>query len=190
MKKNAESLPYKLDCGILLSDIHKSGTPFKTAVELRLDGSVEYWGQSYIPYGPVRVDITANYARGDIDLHARITCEFLVPCARCLEETRLAINCDMRYLFTTRRSSRTDEDSDVEKEDGYIDAIEIEKFETELDLSPYIWETIILNLPEKVLCREDCKGLCPFCGCSRNIRDCDCAGGRADPRFEVLKDFL
>jgi uncharacterized protein len=178
-----------LNCGILLSDIHKNGEPYKSTVELYLDGAVDYWGQNYVPCGPVRVNITADYAQGDIAVRIELSCEFLVPCARCLENTRLAINCDMRYLFTMRHSRRTEDEGAGEEEDGYIDAIEIEKFQTELDLSQYIWEAIILNLPEMVLCRDDCRGLCPVCGCRKNVRECGCMTDEADPRLGALKNF-
>jgi uncharacterized protein len=188
--KNAESIPCELSCGIFLSDIHKSGEPYKTAAELTLGGAVDYWGQSYVPEGPVRVNITANYARSDIAVRIELTCDFLVPCSRCLDETRLAISGDMRYLFTMRHCPREGDECAGEDEDGFIDAIEIDKFQSELDLSPYIWETIILSLPEKVLCREDCGGLCPVCGCRKNARDCGCAADETDPRLEALKNFL
>ncbi|MDR2780660.1 MAG: DUF177 domain-containing protein [Synergistaceae bacterium] len=188
--ENVESLLDELRCGILLSDIHKSGEPYKTAAELPISGVVKYWGQSYVPGGPVRVSITANYARGDIAVRIELACEFHVPCSRCLEETMLAINGDMRYLFTTRRSRREDDECAGEEEDGYIEAIEIDKFQAELDLTPYVWETIILSLPEKVLCREDCKGLCPVCGGRKNVNECGCITDAADPRLEVLKNLL
>jgi uncharacterized protein len=187
---NVESPLSELCFGILLSDIHKNGEPHKVSAELPMAGAVDYWGQSYVPAGPVRVDITAGYARGDIAVRIELTCEFLVPCSRCLEETKLAISGDLRYLFTARRYSREDDECAGEGEDGCVDAIEIDKFQTELDLSPYIWETIILNLPEKVLCREDCGGLCPVCGCRKNVRDCGCVTNEADPRLAVLKNFL
>ena len=180
----------ELSCGILLSDIHKNGEPYRTSAELPMGGAVDYWGQSYVPAGPVRVNITAGYARGDIAVRIELTCEFRVPCSLCLEETGLAISGDMRYLFTTRRCSRADDEYAGEDEDGSVDAIEIDKFQAELDLSPYIWETIILNLPEKVLCKEDCGGLCPVCGGRRDARDCGCVTDEADPRLEVLKNLL
>ena len=71
-----------------------------------------------------------------------------------------------------------------------MDVIRIEPFKAELDMAPYIWETMILNLPERVLCAEDCFGLCPSCGSNRNKIECDCSADDADPRFEVLKNFL
>ncbi|MDR1508013.1 MAG: DUF177 domain-containing protein [Synergistaceae bacterium] len=188
--KNIESIPGELRCCILLSDIHKSGEQYKTAAELALSEAVDYWGQSYVPEEPVRVNITANYARSDIAVRVELSCGFRVPCSRCLEETRLAINGDMRYLFTMRRLPRAEEERAGGEEDGYIDAIEMEKFQAELDLSPYIWETLILNLPERVLCREECKGLCPICGCSKNARECGCMTDETDPRLGALKNFL
>jgi uncharacterized protein len=187
---DVESILAELSCRIMISDIRKSGEPYKISAELPLKGEVDYWGQTYVPDGAVRVNVTAMYARGDIAVLIELSCGFRAPCSRCLEETGLAINGDMRYLFTTRRSPRADGERDGEDEDGCVDAIEIDKFQAELDLSPYIWEIIVLNLPEKVLCREDCGGLCPICGCRRNETDCGCMADETDPRLKVLKNIL
>jgi len=60
----------------------------------------------------------------------------------------------------------------------------------EIDLSDVIREGLILTLPMKPLCRPDCKGLCPVCGCDLNSRQCSCVPQSLDPRLAVLKDFF
>ncbi|MDR3281355.1 MAG: DUF177 domain-containing protein [Synergistaceae bacterium] len=189
--------PGEWDCGILLSNIKRNGKPYCIDLALPLDGSVEYWGQSYMADGPVSVSITANYAGENIVVRVELEGNFLLPCSRCLCETGLAINGDMRYLFTLRpavdeggrhgRHAEPDDDDDAP--DGDVDVIVIDGYNAELDLSSYVWETLILNLPEKVLCGEDCLGLCPICGGNRNITGCGCVAHDTDPRFEVLRDL-
>ena len=184
------------DCGIFISDIRKNGEPHIKNFELALGGAVAYWGQNYTPLSPLRALITAGVASGDIMVRVELDCEFSVPCYRCLEETGIAIKGDMRYIFSLRQPEADGENtSGSDKEhtgepDGVVDAIRIEPFKAELDMAPYVWETMILNLPERVLCAEECRGLCPACGSNRNEMECDCSEDRSDPRLELLKKFL
>jgi uncharacterized protein len=182
------SSPEEWACGILISSVHKNGEPREERFELAFGGAVvEYWGQNYTPLAPLSVRITANYARDDIVTGVSLSGEFSLPCSRCLAETSIAIEGDMRYLFTLRNSGGGDGEP---APDGDFDVIELDKFQAELEMSPYVWETLILNLPEGVLCKEDCKGLCPVCGGDRNARDCGCAADDSDPRLRVLKSLL
>ncbi|MDR1915273.1 MAG: DUF177 domain-containing protein [Synergistaceae bacterium] len=186
--------PPEWDCKIQLSFIHKSGEPYRETFELPMEGLVEHWGQSYTSLGPIRASFDSNYAGDRILAHITVAGNFSLPCSRCLEETGLAIVGDMRYLFTLR-SPREDErkfrshDDEIPEADGDVDVIPLDGFNAELDLVPYIWEVLILNLPERVLCVSDCLGLCPICGCNKNERNCDCILDVADPRFEVLRNL-
>ena len=184
MKKLVEP-PSEWACGILISDIHKNGEPHIENFELEFNGAVEYWGQDYVPSSPLRTILTAGMASGNIVVRVELDCGFTVPCYRCLEGTAIAIKGDMRYIFSLPSG-----DEGIGEPDGSVDIIGIEPFKAEIDMAPYIWETTILNLPERVLCKEDCLGLCPVCGTNRNETECDCSEDRSDPRLELLKNFL
>jgi uncharacterized protein len=188
--------PKEWDCRIPLSDIKRNGAPYREVAALPISGAVEYWGQLYSPDGPLSASLTANYAGENIVVRVELEGDFTLPCSRCLEETGLAIKGDMRYLFTLRstaveekRRGRRNEADDEDESDGDVDVIEIDPYHVVLDLAPYVWETMILSLPERVLCGDDCLGLCPICGLDRNIRDCGCAVNDTDPRFAVLRDL-
>jgi uncharacterized protein len=56
----------------------------------------------------------------------------------------------------------------------------------ELDIQTLINEQIVLALPMKPLCREECRGLCPECGTNFNIASCECRPAWVDPRLAVL----
>ena len=56
----------------------------------------------------------------------------------------------------------------------------------EIDLTEAVQEQILLSLPLRPLCREDCKGLCPGCGEDLNKGACGCSGKAVDPRLAVL----
>ena len=59
-----------------------------------------------------------------------------------------------------------------------------------LDLKELVLSDLLLNLPMKHLCREDCKGLCPKCGANLNEGECGCNRKPVDPRFAALRDLL
>jgi uncharacterized protein len=67
------------------------------------------------------------------------------------------------------------------------DLITIGYSRNEIDLWPEIREAVLLALPLKPLCREQCRGICPSCGADRNAKECGCRDDRTDARWEKLK---
>ncbi len=185
-----ETTPYaNWDCTIALSRIHRTGESFEETFSLPLDGPIAHWGQTYAPQGPLTATIRANYAGERIVVKVSVSARFTLPCSRCLADTGLAIAGDLRYLFTLRPVREESEENDGADEDGEIDLIPLDSFQGEVDFAPYIWEALVLHLPEGVLCAETCKGLCPICGKDRNETDCDCEEDRTDPRLAVLREL-
>ena len=60
----------------------------------------------------------------------------------------------------------------------------------ELDLVDIIEQTLDFKIPASVLCKEDCKGLCPVCGQNLNTKSCDCEDTGLDPRMSVVRDLF
>ena len=58
-----------------------------------------------------------------------------------------------------------------------------------LVLEDVLREQVLLSLPAKTLCRQDCKGLCPRCGRNLNAEVCICEGAPSDPRWSALADL-
>lgn len=189
--KEYKAPPGEWDCKILLSAIPKDGESLRESFDLDLDGAILHWNQLYEATGPVASHVTATLTGDRILVRIEVDARFSLPCCRCLRETGLAITGDLRYLFTLR--SLQDEPghsaSDSTEEDGDIDVIPVDRFQTELDLAPYVWEVLILNLPERVLCSNDCAGLCHICGHNKNEGDCGCREDEIDPRFAALRDL-
>ena len=114
-----------------------------------------------------------------------ISASVVAPCARCLKDAPLAISDDLMYLYYSR-GLEFGKDTELESDEGFM-PVEIDFFGRTLDLAPQVWESLLLLLPSKVLCREDCAGLCPRCGADLNEGPCSCKGEEGDPRFEVLR---
>ena len=111
----------------------------------------------------------------------------LGECDRCLGPAELDLEGQAEALFAP-------EGSEFEADDG-DDGVETYPIRDEsLDLTEPVRSAVAVEIPFKVLCREDCKGLCPVCGQNLNEGDCGCAERLAqepDPMnpFSVLKDF-
>ena len=68
---------------------------------------------------------------------------------------------------------------------------EIETFSGDsIDLTSTVFRNILAAMPMKVVCSDDCKGLCPVCGQNLNVKDCGCDTTYIDPRFESLRSLL
>ena len=60
----------------------------------------------------------------------------------------------------------------------------------ELNLDRMVHDEILVNWPDKVLCRENCKGICPVCGQNLNDKDCGCDRVVLDPRMAKFQDIF
>ena len=96
----------------------------------------------------------------------------------------LTVGCGYDYTAACDRCGEV-----IWTDDSYGDEyIETPDFTVELD--EIVISDILLNLPQKRLCKEDCKGLCPVCGHNLNNGDCECEKQPADPRLAVLKQLM
>ncbi len=125
---------------------------------------------------PVQVSGTVENRAGVVTLTSDISFQDSVPCDRCLKPTPRAFQKQFTHVLTP---TLNDADND--------DFILIE--DMHFDLDALLREDVLLALPTKVLCRADCKGLCPMCGADRNETACGCKKP-VDPRLSVLQELL
>ncbi len=107
----------------------------------------------------------------DIRVRASYQGEFEVLCARCLDPVNVPLQSDFDLLFRP-------ENADAEAGERAIteDETEIGYYgKTGLLLEDVVREQVLLSLPGRTLCREDCKGLCAHCGQNLNLASCNCA---------------
>ncbi len=107
---------------------------------------------------------------------------FQVPCARCLDPVEHALQGDYDVLFRPVGVDSDDREHSIgasETEIGYYD-------DGSLLLEDVLREQVLLSLPARTLCREDCKGICSRCGANGNNDPCSCEATPADPRWSAL----
>lgn len=113
---------------------------------------------------------------GIVSLIAEATFALDTVCDRCAAPVKREMSVPVAHTLV---SHLNDEDND----EFYL----IEDMHFNLD--ELVREDVLLSLPTKILCREDCKGLCPYCGADLNKGECGCKKP-IDPRLEALKRFL
>jgi uncharacterized protein len=107
-----------------------------------------------------------------------------ISCSRCLEDAELSVGSDFAYTLVPAKPE-TREELELQAED-----LEISYYRGDfIDLTPIICEQIILQIPIKPLCAEECKGLCPHCGVNLNEVSCNCHLDFVDDRLAVLKNI-
>lgn len=102
-----------------------------------------------------------------------------IPCDRCLEdvEQEFHILIDKELDLTNQ-----DEEKRMDETDYMIG--------TNLDVDKLIFGEILVSWPMKVLCKEDCKGICKRCGANLNITECQCQKTEPDPRMAAIQDIF
>lgn len=132
----------------------------------------------------VEVEGELERAQGNWILRGNFKADLQVDCCRCLEEARLPIGADFRYILLPAVPE------DPEREELSGDDMDVVFCEDDLfDLDPIVYEQVMLQAPMKPLCRDECGGLCPRCGVNLNIDSCLCPAETWNTAFSVLKSM-
>lgn len=145
--------------------------------EFPLDLSqVDFYGT--FPFSsPVNVSgVVENFA-GIVLLKAKARFVFSAPCDRCAVLVEKPVELSLEHVIV----------SEVEDEEN-DDFVVAENMQ--LDVEELLRDDLILWVPTKNLCKDDCKGLCDKCGKNLNEGDCDCNKQSVDPRLEILNRLL
>ena len=104
-----------------------------------------------------------------------------IPCDRCLEEVEVELN-----IKTSKETDLDDRNVDEDEKEEYLSG-------TSFDVEKFVYGEILVNLPMKTVCSDDCKGFCNRCGTNLNHGECGCDTTELDPRMakalEVFNSF-
>lgn len=128
---------------------------------------------------PVMLKGTLSNEAGILVLSGYLQGDVSVLCGRCLEPFKLTINTEIDEFYYSELINGEEPGEEWVKFKG-----------NKLDVSGELIKSILADLPMKILCSQDCKGLCPICGINRNQGKCSCANDDIDPRLELLKKLL
>ena len=127
--------------------------------------------------GVIHIEGEIYNHEGILDISAQIFGQLKAQCYRCLEDITAPFSVHMEETFERANGSKN---LDNYEYSGHI-----------LDISQAVIDSVYLNIPYRMLCKSDCKGLCPKCGSNLNQKECGCIEqSEENGRFSALKDLF
>ena len=155
-------------------DCPGASVPFSTSVDL----SDLRYGECYPVSEPVLASGTVRNTAGVLMMTGTIHTTIHGVCDRCASDFDADVDYPIDVVLVTELSNE-------ENEDEWVFPLEGDS----ADLDDIVRTVFVLNLDSKLLCKEDCKGLCHRCGKNLNDGPCNCQK-ELDPRFAALKQLL
>lgn len=167
---------------IHLSDISSSeGKCIQLSVPLDMQ-SVTFQSGTFpiLSKNPLELTIT-NTGNRVLKLEATGSVTVSIPCDRCLEEVPTEIPLDFERKLDMKLTD--DERVNDLDESSYLTGMD-------LDVDQLVYLEVLMCWPLKVLCKEDCKGICSQCGKNLNYGPCECVDEPKDPRMAAISDIF
>ena len=158
--------PLSFDDRLVLTPDRVDERAVAAALEVRMVGVVRPVGEGYLVTGTV-------------------TASGKLACSRCLEPVPWRM--DESFSVEYRVSETAPGEAEFELDDDELDVSFLEG--QELDLDDLAAEQVILALPMRILCDENCAGLCPRCGANRNVEGACACAPETDSRWEALREL-
>ena len=130
-----------------------------------------------------RVDVTVRKSGEAFYFQVSIEGTFSTPCHKCLRPAKFDIR--TQFELVVHRSGADTARADLSEDDDYV---YIPDGEQQFSLDQPIYENLMVNIPMRIVCQEDCRGLCPNCGVNLNEESCTCPA-TVDSRWAALADL-
>lgn len=164
-----------------LSDVLTSeGRVERTTIPLEITSFQSRLGEFPVTDKTPAVFTFTNIGVNKAKVEGSVKLTFMTQCDRCLTEVPTTLELSFDKIVTSPDVTTEDEEDDShEFMEGY-----------QLDVETFVYNEILVNWPVKILCKEDCRGVCPKCGQNLNMGDCGCDTFVPDPRMAVIKDIF
>lgn len=160
-----------------LTDIPAEGREFSFADQSLWTGPAEDFAMRFTLAEPLSATLLVIPQRRGAYLKGRLTGTVTLPCDRCAGEARTVLDHEFEFVDELPAPGQALEDTWLRESKAGL----------ELDAAGLLWEQFLLALPQHVLCRPDCRGLCPVCGADLNLAPCGCTPAGGDTRLAALR---
>jgi uncharacterized protein len=132
---------------------------------------------------PVKVTVELEKTHGELFVRARVITEGMFACDRCLDVFRRPVEAtyEVVYLLAGQEPA--------EKSEDHLEVQVLSPDTNIIDFGDDSRQFLLLKLPIRMLCKDDCAGLCPSCGTNLNRCVCDCSVEETDPRWDALRNL-
>lgn len=144
-------------------------------LEFSIKGDDSIFGARNIKFAD-ELQITGKYVYNQKTLIVNATLKFEITaeCDRCLQNKQIKLSVPFNEAFTA---------------DNHYETYRI--VNNRVELNQAVMEYVLLNIPDRILCKEDCRGICPVCGCDLNTEECECDTETDDKNpFAILKTIV
>ena len=119
-------------------------------------------------------------------VRGRVRGSVIVECDRCLKQVEFPVDSGFKVEYVSPQEYEAQHAVELSSDD-----LDLSVFDGETMLiDDLVTEEILLALPDHLLCRPDCKGICAVCGNDKNVDDCGCETQATDPRWDELKKLV
>jgi uncharacterized protein len=169
------------------------GPPIKDEV-IELVGSsqdIDLQSDDYSFEEDIRVTCYVHRDGDIVVIKGEVIAPVEVNCSRCIELFKMEVKGTFS-LVVKKMPVGIAVPQVIEEEDSINEEhlLYVEHDVARMDITEYVHDAVILALPLKPVCREDCKGLCYSCGHNLNESECGCERKNIDPRWQALSDIL
>ncbi len=131
----------------------------------------------------VKATLTKHIMQADVE--GEIFAEAETECSRCLLEITEDLRIPFEVSYVEPENYPQAQETELQEDDLSVAILDDDK----IDVKELVREQILLNLPEYIYCKKNCKGLCEICAANRNLIDCKCKEKEIDPRWSALQDL-
>lgn len=135
---------------------------------------------------PPEVSGKVKRSGSEVRLRGKISATAEVDCDRCLKAVSVPIETDFDVTYVPEEEYRSGEAAELQEEDLSLSVFDGEA----IDVDELVREQVMLAMPARALCTDECKGLCPTCGADLNAEQCGCQEREIDPRWAALKSVM
>jgi uncharacterized protein len=166
----------------LFLDFEEAPETFPALVEMIDAGDCKF-------LAPISTHLRVMRINDMVEVEGRVDTVVRLNCSRCLKDFETSLAAEFALTYTRALPEAMDESGEEETEVTAEEMGLILFQGEEIDLKDAIQEQVIMAFPQRPLCREDCKGLCPQCGADLNEGDCGCNPPKFNKKFAALKNF-
>jgi len=161
----------------------KSVNSFQVLTEMMANGECDF-------KVPIRTALRALRIGEIVEIEGNVATTVWLPCSRCLKPFETSLNSHFSLTYMRQSAESVEDDESREEVELNAEDMGVIYFQGDkINLIDTIQEQVLLELPFRILCKHDCKGLCPGCGADLNKAPCDCNPKPSTGKFDVLKNL-
>jgi len=134
---------------------------------------------------PLTINGRIKRSGAEVIVSGNITGNLFINCDRCLKPLVTPLNNQFELDYVSGSDYEALPDTELTEEQMLISVFD----GVAIDVDEIVKEQVLLAVPARILCSDDCKGICPNCGLDRNTTDCNCETSTSDPRWDALKSL-